>query len=555
MNSKDKVLMYNEAGETEARRPRWLSKFRGRGADTQAESPVGSARTATNSTNGSAPQVELTDTPTTDAPSSESESTPGGFDSDVGLLRREALDNARIDAEVGLPAVGSTQPSDSEVELTEKCLGLFAVRRAAARGDIEERWADEEKEVAEKLGRARLLVDRMQRLTREVKRLKARTSLRRQEVVRELQRSENDEGRGLSTRAYLAAVSFLALVEYFANGPIFASLLPRDPLTERQIRILSEISQGWMAGLQRVFAQLVLRPDAALLALGVVVFLCVLGHFFGRALRDLVTHREQRLRRDTVTGRSPLEHAVPLVLTGIGLVLVIGVLFEARVTLGEVGEQRYVDDMSIVEELRRDAGWMRVDGDLVGANERADRADDMEGAATELKEYSLSMSLLSFPILLLNLTLVLCSICAAYYHRQVTRWEYFDDTKFEDERRQFVDAAEAASEEVTGLLSDATKHLRDLRGMLAANGHRQLAGVAQRLGGVIELYRSENLRVRGLDPEQIPALSGTVALEVDVAGADASELGLHTPEEYQADLSAMRDRLYIARSEFNAEAI
>ena len=151
----------------------------------------------------------------------------------------------------------------------------------------------------------------MSRLTREVKRLKARTSMRKQEVSRELERSGDESGRGMSTRSYALAISFLAVVEYFANAPIFASLLPRDPLTERQIQILSEVSQGWWSGLQRVVAQLVLRPDAALLAAGVITFLCVLGHFFGRSLRDLVTHREQRLRRDTVTGRSPVEHAIP----------------------------------------------------------------------------------------------------------------------------------------------------------------------------------------------------------------------------------------------------
>ena len=535
MNPKNKVVMSSEA---KGKKSRWLGKFRPGKPEFQL--------------NGS-PAVE--GTPAAVPLAAPADAGPIGFDAEVGALRRQALDHARIDAELSLPPVGSVLPSDSEVELSEKCMDVFARQRATAGGDIENRWADEEKEVAEKLGRARMLIDRMQRLTREVKRLKARTSLRRQEVVRELQRSENEDGRGVSTRAYLLAVSFLALVEYFANGPIFASLLPRDPLTERQIRILSEISQGWMAGLQRVFAQLVLRPDAALLALGVVVFLCVLGHFFGRALRDIVTHREQRLRRDTVTGRSPLEHAVPLVLTGIGLTLVIGVLFEARITLGEVGEQRYTEDMEVVEELRRDAGWLRVDGDLVGANEKADRADDMDAAATELKEYALSMSRLSFPILLLNLTLVLCSICAAYYHRNVTRWEYFNDTKFEDERAGFVDASEAASEEITGLLTESTRHLRDLRAMLAASGERQLAGVAQRLCGVIELYRTENLRVRGLSPADVPVLAGAVVLEVDMGQTPTAELGLNTPDQYQAELNAMRDRLYIARSEFNAEAI
>ena len=570
MNPTDKVLLYEETVEqAEPTRKRWLDRFRGPNGNGHPRAARPITEPAVGEPVGSVHAVES-------ALVHEPASTPGhlsepmtavaapeapvvamdsdNLDATLEQLRARALHLARLDAEQDLPEIGATTLPDAEVELAEQCRTVFSRWRARRRAALEDQSADLERSVADSLNHSRLLVDRMSRLTREVKRLKARTSMRKQEVSRELERSGSESGRGMSTRSYALAISFLAVVEYFANAPIFASLLPRDPLTERQIQILSEVSQGWGAGLQRVVAQLVLRPDAALLAAGVITFLCVLGHFFGRSLRDLVTHREQRLRRDTVTGRSPVEHAIPLVLTGLGLALVIGVLFESRVTLGEVGEQRYAEDVAVVEELRRDAGWMRVDGDLMGANERADRADDMEGAALELKEYALSMSRLSFPILLLNLTLILCAICAAYYHRRVTRWEYFDDSKFEDERRQLVEAAEAAGEEINRGFSEAAKHLRDLRSLGAATVEERLKEIATRLTDVVELYRTENVRVRRIDGTDIPAFDVPVSLGL-ATGTLEADGALHTPHEYQMDLSSLRDRFQVTRSRFNEEAV
>ena len=89
------------------------------------------------------------------------------------------------------------------------------------------------------------------------------------------------------------------------------------------------------------------------------------------------------------------------------IALVLGVLFEARVTLGEVAVDRFAQDSTKIEELRRNASWLRVDGNLVAANEQANRADDLEALAKEQREYAASMSGLSFPIFLLNTTLVL----------------------------------------------------------------------------------------------------------------------------------------------------
>jgi hypothetical protein len=93
------------------------------------------------------------------------------------------------------------------------------------------------------------------------------------------------------------------MVEFFANAPVFSALLPRDLLTERQIQLLTETSTGWLAGLERVLAHIVFRPDAALLAAGVITFLCVLAHFFGHSLRDVMMQGDRNSQAHTVHSR------------------------------------------------------------------------------------------------------------------------------------------------------------------------------------------------------------------------------------------------------------
>ena len=86
----------------------------------------------------------------------------------------------------------------------------------------------------------------------------------------------------------LVAIAFLGLVEFFANAPVFSALLPRDPLSEEQIRLLAEGSHGEVgpSGFGRVISHIVLKADAALLAGGWWCSLCVLAHFFGHSLRS-----------------------------------------------------------------------------------------------------------------------------------------------------------------------------------------------------------------------------------------------------------------------------
>jgi hypothetical protein len=524
-------------------RPTWLESMDGRDgkqAAAPAPKPVHRAAAPANRTPAPLPP---------DPPAEVQDAV----DRAIERLRNEARRAARSDAANGVPEPSAEGPTNSELELRDRCRGYFQRWFAQQRRETAEKVAVAEEQASDKLGRIALGIDRFQRLTNELIRLKARYSLRKGEVSDELDSDQTNRRRGIPTPVYAAALGFLGLVEFFANAPVFAALFPRDPLTERQVRVLTETSEGWFAGVERVVAQLIFHPDATILAAGVITFLCVLCHFFGSSLRELVMQREKKERRYTVQGRSALENAVPIVLTSIGLVLVLGVLYEARVLLGDVGEERYQQDMAQVEEYRREAGWLRVDGELLAANELTNRADDLQEAAVELREYSHSMARLTFPILLLNLTLVLCAISAAYFHRRDARKEHFNESPFEDQRQEFIEQAEGAASETSRLLAEVVRDIRALKSALTMGPISDWPSVVHQLESVITLYRAENGRARGMDPAMIPAFSGSPSLDI---GPPDPESGLATrsPEDYEAERAELSKRFNEVRSRFNDEA-
>lgn len=477
-------------------------------------------------------------------------------EADLDRLRQEARRAGREDGEAGVPAADaeSAVEPESERSLRERCRALYERWKNRELDRYQDGLAEAEEVVSERLNQVSLGIDKLERMTSELGRLKARVAMKRDEVSEELEAKRGTGQTGFTTRWYIAVLVFLGSVEFFANAPVFNSLLPRDPLTERQIQLISETSQGWFAGVQRVFAHIALRPDAALLAAGVVTFLCVLAHFFGHSLRDLVIKRDRQVRQEAVAGRSAMENVVPMVLTGVGLVLVLGVLYEARVTLGEVGERQFEQDMAQVEELRREAGFLRSDGDLLSANERSNRADDLESAATNLRDYALSMSRMSFPILLLNLTLVLCAMTAAYFHRTDTGTERFTERPFEEQRQQLIDRAEETADRISQQLAEAVRGIRKLRGKVNERPLSQGRSLAYQLESVLSLYRSENARVRGLDPSRIPAFRSKVELDVPTGGEEAELAGsVRDPSEYEEERSRLAQRFEEARGRFNEE--
>lgn len=512
------------------------------------------------------------------------EQSPGpAFERSVGLsvggLREAALEMAKRDADAGLPVLDAKGRSESEQELRERCHSLFADWSARERERLNNQLAVQEGLVTRSLGEVALEVDRFERVTSELFRLQRRLEMNRSQVeatieeqhAEEQRQSGHDTGlpiteakkkrgkaqsgtRVFKSHWYALAITFLGVVEFLANAPVFGALLPRDPLTEQQIRFVAETSQGWWAGGLRVISQFVLRPDAAILAAGVVTFLIVLAHFFGHSMRSLLFQRSAERSGDTVGSRSPIEFVVPMVITGLGLVLVLGVLFSARVKLGEASFTRFAQDSVKIEELRRDASWQRVDGNLVGANEQTNRADDLEALAKNQREYAQSMSGLSFPILLLNTTLVLVAISAAYFHMRDPRKDRFNELPWERQRRELVTIGDTVQERIASGMGRMVQSLGEYRGMLSEKPLKEAPALAHQLEATVMAYRAENGRLRGLDPREISAFAEPVKLKLDLAAVHATEMHVQDPTYYDAERARITERYERVRARFTEEA-
>jgi hypothetical protein len=279
-----------------------------------------------------------------------------------------------------------------------------------------------------------------------------------------------------------------------------------------------------------------------------------LAHFFGHSLRDVMMQGDRNSQAHTVHSRSIRENVVPLVLSSIGLVLTLGVLYEARVQLGQVGAERYTFDMEQVEEFRRQAGWLRVDGEILAANELTNRAEDMQAVAIDLREYSNSMSRMNVPILLLNLTLVLCAISAAYFHRRDGRREKFNETPFEDERRDLVEKGESVAEETARLLSEVQKEARLLENLALSGEVIKEGSALHQLESIFATYRAENGRARRIDPHAIAAFRKPMTLALEVHPSENGKPTIREPDEYVRERGELATRFNQLRTQFNEEA-
>jgi len=502
--------------------------------------------------------------PAAPQPGALPETAEAALEENVGLsvrrLRQAAVVMAARDAEAGLPDVQAKGRAESEAELRDRAVSLFRNWQARERTRLNTVVAELEGRITRILAGISLDNDRFERVTSELFRLKKRWDMNRTVVESTLEDEEagaeedRPATRQFKTHWYALAIGFLGIVEFLANAPVFGALLPRDPLTEQQLRYVAETSEGWLAGGLRVASQFILRPDAALLAAGVVTFLCVLAHFFGHSLRSLMMHKSAKRSGETLGKRSAGEFVVPMVLAGVGLMLVIGVLFEARVTLGEVAIDRFAQDSAKIEELRRTASWLRVDGNLVAANEQANRADDLEALAKEQREYAASMSGLSFPILLLNTTLILVAISAAYFHMRDRRRDRFNDTPFERQRRELVNLGDATQQRVADAMGDAVRTIRELASLLSERPLREAPALASQLEATIVAYRAENGRLRGLDPREIQAFAEPVELKLVVEDRDMRDLLMRDPEDYEAERRDLQERFEKTRARFTQEA-
>ena len=164
------------------------------------------------------------------------------------------------------------------------------------------------------------------------------------------------------------------------------------------------------------------------------------------------------------------------------------------------------------------------------------------------------MSGLSFPILLLNTTLILVAISAAYFHMQDRRRDRFNDTPFERQRRELVNLGDAIQQRVADAMGDAVRAIRELSSLLSEQPLREAPALAAQLEATIVAYRAENGRLRGLDTREIGAFAEPVDLQLVVQDRDMRDLLMRDPEDYETERRDLQESFEKTRVRFTEEA-
>jgi len=163
------------------------------------------------------------------------------------------------------------------------------------------------------------------------------------------------------------------------------------------------------------------------------------------------------------------------------------------------------------------------------------------------------MSGLSFPIFLLNTTLVLVAISAAYFHLRDPRRDRFNELPWERQRRELVDLGDSVQQRIVDGQGQLVRRIGELKSLLTEKPLKEAPAMAHQLEATIVAYRAENGRLRGLDPREIPAFVEPVRLELEV-DEQAPHLQMRDAAGYEEDRRELVERFEGIRGRFTREA-
>jgi hypothetical protein len=329
---------------------------------------------------------------------------------------------------------------------------------------------------------------------------------------------------------YLVVIGMLVGVDWVANVPVFRELLPQDTGTEdfwRHILQQSEKFGSW-AGLYRVWERVIFSPDVSFLALGVIVILVFSGHLCGFSLRRLIALRS----KDNPSVNEELhphrqQMWIAFVCSCVAMILCLSFLFISRSELQASATERrdaataevqmYAKQLTQAKAARDDDASVDSQVKLGDAKKRLDqRSKDFE--------YATRISIMNFPMLLLNAALVLCAVVGAYLvsSGKVSQWADSEPTALgrKSELTRLHEEAKRQREEVRRLVAAVQVALAEADFLSRAKPFLGWEAKAARLESIIPLFRSTNATHRGVNVQQVKGFRPLVKFDLPAVVED-----------------------------------
>ena len=482
------------------------------------------------------------------------------FNRELYVLETDAKRLGAEWAERGLPhhALAATEPLPVEAALGARCGELLRGWADRVRTKMQDAIELAGQEVGNRLVAFRYHVNNLQRAILELK--------QQESALKELREALRDRTTFFGYHRIISNVGFwtlmvtLVVVEFIANFPVFRLLLPMNAalVAVAKEHATNAGDYGMWSGPAHFLGDLLLRPEALLLSFVVVTILVFLADTLGNSLRPvLVLRHEDNPSAAAGIRAHRRQHIGRACFSTLGIAFVLTFLFLARKQIPETAVQRVktVEGRIKAVQGKRDQA-LASRSTAIGAieNELADLQDERVMLEQD-QAYASTVHRSNVAILLLNAALVLAAAVAGFSHSS----ENLSDNLTEDPNYVEVRAR------VSRLQAEVLKHKQQARDssapvrsgiskvhhLMEANPLREWRAKAGRVEGVIPLFRSENARLRSLDPREILAFADAPAVPLP----EIEESAFRLPEgfvEYANEFDELQNEFSKVSGEFQS---
>jgi hypothetical protein len=492
----------------------------------------------------------------------------------ASALEKEARTLARVEAERGLPRhdLPIQEPLEVEKQLSQRALQVYWQWHRDVRRRVDGALAGEIQRIKAALTAATALLGNYEDVRRELALLAPRSHEKatrpsgsaaaaipsNQELLRVNEATVLEE-RSLSAAAFWPLIVVLVGVEFLANAPVFAELIPQDLAFNRQMVEWagSGAAVSWASGFTHLLGRVLTYPDASLIALAIMTFVLVLGHILGAGVANwLALGRKHPEVPADLSAQMRRRSGLVITASVVGIVIVLSVLFAARRSVLPMAQRRLAQ--ATEQSQRSESEYQKAisDDDESSIRARRDKAVHDRDVATDTAsrvEYANSIATMNLPILGLNIVLVIVAAILG-----LKRHEVVVTAARKRAYATWVPAGANATSAPDDPVADRISHLRSLlrstrtdlgiqlsvaetslgraSQLTGAAPMREWNAITRRLAGVIHLFRSENARLRHLDSRDIRAFDAPALIDFPPPSLDVST-------ELAAQLEGLRERL------------
>lgn len=485
-------------------------------------------------------------------------STDYWFNYELSLLEKYAVSEALESAKAGIPRQDAPLERELPIETTLKAraLEIFQEWIARVKRKVQDSVQAACAEAGDKVVQFRHVFGQLERSTVEIETTESSID-DREEALRNQQKTFGASAL-MNRRLYFLLLGCLVLIDWVANVPIFTELLPAEYGSReiwRQLAFNAE-KTGALGGVRMLGERLLFHLDVSIFALGVVVFLMVMAHFAGEAVRRYFVFNpaDEPLLAPTLKANRRQTY-LPMCLAFAGILLAVSFLYGSRSRLVQATSTGLAHSQQEVDEAaKRVSEAKSSQTDLSRLPELEQQLNAAKGKRDDWRErdgFANDIGMMNTPILLLNIVLALTALTAAYCAAEpkVTEGRVVDPVIPELKSRLASLRLDVVNQRQSLRTLDAEIQTSLSRAKYLA-GTRPLAeweAKAERLNSVVPQFRWGNACARGVDPESIIAFKQPSLIDFPAVPTD----GFQTPVE----LTALQEEFKKLRAELQRHTL